>query len=124
MPEKHLHFRPTEEVWTFAQQITHIADGNLLMAAPLRGDKREFVGAPRDLDAAALAPHLETSFKYVLEAFEALRDDGMDEAVEFMGSSEPRWELTYRILDHVAHHRGQALVYLRLKGIQPPPYPG
>ena len=25
---------------------------------------------------------------------------------------------------HTAHHRGQAVVYLRLKGITPPDYPG
>jgi uncharacterized damage-inducible protein DinB len=33
-------------------------------------------------------------------------------------------DLCYRLLDHVAHHRGQAIVYLRLKGITPPDYPG
>jgi len=26
------------------------------------------------------------------------------------------------LLVHMAHHRGQAEVYLRLKGITPPPY--
>ena len=124
MPEEHLHFRPTEDVWTFSQQLTHIADGNLLMAAPLRGEEPVFVGAPRDLEVAELLPHLEASFEYVLATLELLQDREMDDLVEFMGNSVPRWELTYRILDHVAHHRGQVLVYLRLKGIQPPTYPG
>jgi uncharacterized damage-inducible protein DinB len=123
-PDEHLHFRPSEDVWTFAQQLTHIADASFLMAGPLRGEEREYVGAPRDLGAAELLPHLETSFEYVLAALEPLRDSEVDDLPDFMGTSVPRWELVYRILDHVAHHRGQAVVYLRLKGIQPPPYPG
>nr|NIM13383.1 DinB family protein [Candidatus Aminicenantes bacterium]NIM80034.1 DinB family protein [Candidatus Aminicenantes bacterium]NIO82289.1 DinB family protein [Candidatus Aminicenantes bacterium]NIQ68157.1 DinB family protein [Candidatus Aminicenantes bacterium] len=28
------------------------------------------------------------------------------------------------IRDHVAHHRGQMVIYLRLKGIKPPQYVG
>ena len=124
MPAELLHFRPTEDVWTFAQQLTHIANGNFLVAAPLRGEQREPAGAPRDLNGAELLPHLEHSFAYVQVAFERLRDSEMDDVVEFMGTTQPKWELTYRILDHVSHHRGQVLVYLRLKGIEPPPYAG
>ena len=124
MPEEHLHFQPTGDIWTFSQQLTHIGDGNILMAAPLRGEDRPYVGDPRDLEGAELRPHLESSFRYVEEAFRQAQQADMAATVLFMGTPEPRSELAYRILDHVAHHRGQALIYLRLKGIEPPSYPG
>jgi uncharacterized damage-inducible protein DinB len=124
MPDDHLHFRPTPEVWTFAQQLTHLADGNFLMAAPLRGEQREFVGAPRDLARRDLRKHLEESFAFVAEAFEGVTDEATEQSVDFMGGRQSQGQLCYGILDHVTHHRAQALVYLRLKGIEPPPYPG
>ena len=33
-------------------------------------------------------------------------------------------ELFYLTRDHVTHHRGQMVVYLRLKGLEPPQYVG
>jgi len=54
MPDEHLHFRPTPDVWTFSQQLTHLADANLLMSAPLRGDKAVYVGDPQQLERGAL----------------------------------------------------------------------
>ncbi|MDP8981382.1 MAG: DinB family protein [Acidobacteriota bacterium] len=127
MPEEQLAFRPTPEQWTFAQQFTHIADGSLLIAAPLHGDKAVYTGAaPRQLARAELRQHLEHSFTYVAEAIQRLPDDAAGEQrIEFLGGEKLlKRELCYRLLDHVAHHRGQAIVYLRLKGITPPEYPG
>src|ERR1700682_6212609 len=99
MPDEHFGFRPMPEEWTFSQQLTHIADGNLLIAAPLRGDKPVYVVAParqlphppertrpppppggdkkpvyvvappRQLAHTELKQHLEHSFGYVAEAF-------------------------------------------------------
>ena len=123
MPPQHFHFRPTPDVWTFAQQLTHIADANLMMAAPFWGEQREYVGAARDLERGPLVAHLEDSFAYVRGAFGSLWDDQVDDSVEFMGACVPKSELLYRILDHVTHHRGQTVVYLRLQGIDPPAYP-
>jgi len=127
MPDEHLTFRPTPEEWTFSQQLTHIADGSLLIAAPLHGDKPVYSGAPpRQLARAELKKHLEHSYDYVTEAFQRLPNDAAGEQpVEFLGGGKMlKRDLCYRLLDHVAHHRGQAVVYLRLKGITPPEYPG
>ena len=127
MPDEHFGFRPMPEEWTFSQQLTHIADGNLLIAAPLRGDKPVYVVAPpRQLAHTELKQHLEHSFGYVAEAFQRLPNDGaVEQRVDFLGGEKMlKRDLCYRLLDHVTHHRGQAIVYLRLKGIMPPEYPG
>jgi uncharacterized damage-inducible protein DinB len=125
MPDEHLGFRPTPDVWTFAQQLTHIADGNLLIAAPLRGDEVVYVGDPRQLDRTALEKHLKDSFDYVAVAFDRLpSDSAAEQKVKFFDDRLSKRELCYRLLDHAAHHGAQALVYMRLKGIVPPPYSG
>ena len=125
MPDEHLAFRPTPDVWTFSQQLTHIADGNLLIAAPLRWDKVVYVGDPRQLDRTALEKHLKNSFDYVAGAFERLTSDAAaEEKVAFFDDRLSKRELCYRLLDHAAHHGAQALVYMRLKGIVPSAYAG
>jgi uncharacterized damage-inducible protein DinB len=125
MPDEHLAFRPTADVWTFSQQLTHIADGNLLIAAPLRGDKLVYVGDPRQLDRPALEKHLKNSFDYVVAAFDRLPSDAAaEEKVKFFDDQLSKRDLCYRLLDHATHHGAQALVYMRLKGIVPPPYSG
>jgi len=125
MPDEHLSFRPTPDVWTFSQQLTHLADGNLLMSAPLRGDKAVYVGDPRQLGRAELEKHIKDSYDYVTVAFDRLKSDADGETmVKFFDQQLPKRELCYRLLDHATHHRAQALVYLRLKGIVPPPYAG
>jgi len=125
MPDQYLSFRPTPDIWTFSQQMTHLADGNLLMSAPIHGDKPVYVGAPRDLGRTALEKHLRDSYDYVSVAFDRISSDADCETmVDFLGQKIAKRELCYRLLDHATHHRAQALVYLRLKGIEPPPYAG
>ncbi len=125
MPDQHLSFRPVPEVWTFSQQLTHLADGNVLISAPLRGEKPVYVGDPKQLDRAALEKHLASSYDLAETAFDRLKSDAdAEESVEFFGERTAKRELFYRLLDHATHHRSQALVYLRLKGIVPPEYEG
>jgi uncharacterized damage-inducible protein DinB len=125
MPDEHLGFRPTPDVWTFSQQLCHLADANVLVSAPLLGAKVVYVGDPRQLDRAALEKHLRDSYDIVTVAFDRLKSDADGETmVKFFDGQLPKRELCYRLLDHATHHRSQALVYLRLKGIVPPPYAG
>ena len=125
MPDQHLSFRPVPEVWTFSQQLTHLADANVLMSSPLRGEKPVYVGDPRQLGRAELEKHLRDSYDLVMASFDRLKSDAdAEQIVQFFDEPIAKRELCYRLLDHAAHHRSQALVYLRLKGIVPPEYPG
>src|SRR5260370_23533176 len=46
MPDEQFGFRPTPVQWTFSQQLTHIADGSLLIAAPLHCDRPVYTSSP------------------------------------------------------------------------------
>jgi uncharacterized damage-inducible protein DinB len=125
MPDQYLSFRPVPEVWTFSQQLTHLADANILMSAPLRGEKPVYVGDPRQLGRADLEKHLKDSYDLVAATFDRLKSDAdAEQVVQFFDEPTAKRDLCYRLLDHATHHRSQALVYLRLKGIVPPEYAG
>ena len=125
MPDQHFSFRPVPEVWTFSQQLTHLADANVLISAPLRGEKPVYGGDPKQLDRAALEKYLASSYDLAATGFDRLKSDAeAEEVVDFFGDRLTKRDLCYRLLDHATHHRSQALVYLRLKGIVPPEYEG
>jgi uncharacterized damage-inducible protein DinB len=61
----------------------------------------------------------------VASALDGLKSDAdAEEMVQFFDDRIAKRDLCYRLLDHATHHRSQALVYLRLKGIVPPEYEG
>ena len=73
---------------------------------------------------SALIAFVASSFDYGTAMLSALTDAAAGESVTFFGQKILRRELCFRMLDHVAHHRGQMVIYLRLKGIVPPEYAG
>jgi hypothetical protein len=101
MPDQYLSARPVPEVWTFPQQLTHLVDGNVLISAPLRGEKPVYVGDPRQLDRAALEKHLKESYDLVAGAFDRLKSDAdAEEMVQFFDDRIAKRDLCYRLLDH------------------------
>jgi uncharacterized damage-inducible protein DinB len=77
--------------------------------------------------AAGLKERWKLSEAYDVAAvgFDRLKSDAdAEQMVQFFGERIAKRDLCYRLLDHAAHHRSQALVYLRLKGIVPHDYAG
>lgn len=121
MPEADFEFQPAEEMRTFKEQAEHIAVwlNNHLQQAGHPG-----------------LPELDTSSKEkLIESYLLLFDEliaYMEELdPETMGTTKRMWygeSTRLRLLNlmdnHLAHHRGQMIVYLRLKGIKPPSYVG
>jgi hypothetical protein len=73
MPDQYLSFRPVPEGWTLSQQLTHLADANILMPAPLRSEKPDYVGDPRQLGR----PELEktSSIRLAIVEFDVVGED-------------------------------------------------
>jgi uncharacterized damage-inducible protein DinB len=79
----------------------------------------------RKLTKAEIVKLLEQSFDYVLELLPRMTAGQMDKMLEVDWRGRPRAtgrQMMLNMFTHVAHHRGQAEVYLRLKGIEPPVY--
>jgi uncharacterized damage-inducible protein DinB len=126
MPSEHYSFKPTDEQFTFAEQMAHLALASMHRFAQLTGDQRKFAGRPRDLSKPAVIALLNESFDYVLAKLPAITPE------QITGKTfDVKWEgrpvangrdMMLNMFMHVAHHRAQAEVYLRLKGLTPPAY--
>lgn len=126
MPEEFYDFKPSPEEMTFAEQLLHIAaviewhafsrlDGQ---DTPFRKDdflpegksKQEMIKMTmREFDKAT----------NLIADFDPVR---LDETGSYAQFTRTRRQFLLLLADHVSHHRGQMLVYLRMKGITPPNY--
>ena len=126
MPEDAYGFKPVEEEMTFAEQLMHIAvvvEWHTFsrfggMDTPFRsGDYRADGLSKREI-IRVLEHEFDKANDYIKE-FEA---DRLDETNTYAEFTRTRRQFLMLLADHVTHHRGQLLVYLRLKGIKPPNY--
>ena len=53
-----------------------------------------------------------------------LTEKDLNHIVDFVAGKMSRRRIMLLLTDHVTHHRGQLVVYLRLKGVEPPAYRG
>ena len=124
MPDKGLDFRPTPEQRTFLEQLAHAAAANAGYFSRFEKDglpRPE--GPPKELTRESTQAYLKTSFDYVEKVLKALtEEDFQRRSIAFGRRNTPHTaqDLFLRAYMHTAHHRGQAVVYLRLQGVEPP----
>ena len=67
---------------------------------------------------------LEKAFAYALQTIDVMTEKDLNEKVEFIAGTMTRRRILLLMTDHLTHHRGQLVVYLRMKGVEPPKYVG
>jgi uncharacterized damage-inducible protein DinB len=126
MPEEHFGFRPTPGVRTFAQQIEHIIRDHVAIVstvfgrddAPIPGDRERYLSR-KD----ALRAHVETGYDYVLGLLDETSEEELLTEGEVFGRYRvTRWHALSGALEHGTWTLGQVVPYLRLNGLEPPPY--
>ena len=129
MPEDKYGFRPVPETRTFGQQMVHIAESfpglyELLIegkTAPTHAFSeagKEQVASKEDV-----VRRLNEGFGYVERAALRLKGSSLEAIIQGIGGREITKRRALRfLLDHTTHHRGQAVIYLRMNGVRPPQY--
>lgn len=117
MPPENYSFKPNPEEMSFGEQIAHIAQANYAYCSRVSGAKSPFA-KPANYDKPTVSKLVGDSFDYCTEATRNLTEDQLNEV---KGPMTIR-EITEGVMMHMAHHRGQIEVYLRLKNIKPPTY--
>ncbi len=121
MPADDYGFKPNPEEMSFGQQIVHIAQANYGYCASAAKAKSPFA-KPEKIDKESAIKVLGESFDYCEAYVSHLTDDQLNETRPRGKTSYTVRELLLGVQTHMAHHRGQAEVYLRVKGIKPPDY--
>ncbi|MBX2829220.1 MAG: DinB family protein [Flavobacteriaceae bacterium] len=125
MPEEAYDFKPSERQMTFQEQLMHIK-GNMDWLSTTYFTDKEFKRNATDppntkADAIQL---LKEAFSNTLAIIERTEDTSLEETVDFFAGPKSKLQILNLLQDHVTHHRGQLIVYLNLKEIEPPRYSG
>lgn len=152
MPEDQIEYSPTAAQMSFAQHFMHLGYTNnsfigILVDAQTYPDydalkeAKFFIERPDPIDLfqpdrlkqraaktnkALVAKYVLDTFDYVIASLEHLSDTDLSKGIH----KEKPWyleghsnlDLILRAESHTAHHRAQAIGYLRLNGVQPPGY--
>jgi hypothetical protein len=126
MPEEHMGFKYTPEAMSFAEQFRHCTVFSFMQFAAHLGFKNPYEKArPKVLlSKAELVEVTALLYDNVRTWLTENPADMLQKEVTFSGEAMPAWRLFYAMENHVIHHRGQAVVYLRLKGVTPKSYFG
>jgi hypothetical protein len=125
MPDALFGFKYTPEAMSYAEQWRHCAvftlgqiAGRLKMENPYEKAKPKV-----DLNKAETITEVKKMYAFVQKAIQETPPEKLYEKTDFAGEV-PIWRLLYAMENHIIHHRGQCIVYLRLKGITPKGYFG
>lgn len=120
------------EEMNFGQLIAHISNADLNACAIASGlDRPELPAkiAERaknvqqvDVDKDTATQFLKDSSAFCDKAVAAMTPERLDSVVGPAARKLTGFEWLWAYFTHAAHHRGQAEVYLRAKGIKPPGY--
>lgn len=120
MPPDQYSYRPHPESMTFGELMSHIATTNYQFCAGLKDFNTPALPTPADKDG--IIKFLSDSFDYCSAVIPNLTAEQLDKAHNSPDGHLPGCEILLAMYVHVAHHRGQAEIYLRNKGIKPPSY--
>jgi len=132
MPADDYDFRPVPAEMSFGQVMDHIAAADLGACAVASGMQRpsipeKIAASMKDQkaptpDKDAVISFLTDAFSFCDKAVESMTPEKLSAVVGPANRKMTGFEWLWAYFTHTAHHRGQAEVYMRLKGITPPSY--
>jgi uncharacterized damage-inducible protein DinB len=119
MPPNQYGFKPHPESMNFGELMSHIAITNYQFCAGLKDAAPPATSSPTDKDG--FVKLLSDSFDYCSGVITTLTEQQLTIHNSPDGRLPGR-DVLLAMFVHVAHHRGQAEIYLRDQGIRPPQY--
>lgn len=111
MAEESYSFKPIGASWSFLELIHHIAYGIEWW------NENHIKGNKIDWDPGVVSKGKKEAIAYLKKAFKEI-----SESINKSSLTNKEILGFYATVDHITHHRGQAVLYLRCKGIDPPEY--
>lgn len=126
MPAEQYQFQPAEHEMNFGEQLLHLsANLGWLSSTYLTNEQNPVQKADmRILQKDSIIAVVTRTYDYALQALNRFPPDLLKENVTFFAGPMNKLQIINLINDHQTHHRGQLMVYLRLKKITPPDYVG
>lgn len=120
MPPDKYTFKPHPVSMNFGELMMHIAGTNYAFCAGLKDAGVPTIPSLTDKDSIVKA--VDDSFQYCANVIDHLTPAQLNAAHDSPDGHMPGRDILLAMYVHVAHHRGQAEIYLRDNGIAPPRY--
>jgi len=124
MPADKYSFKAVDSIRSFAQQMLHLAAGNVGLIHFAAGVKIDW---PTNVEKSPTAQNKDSVVYYVTKSYDFAIQSIKDfdpakfgELVTMRDDKVSRFALFEKAFEHQTHHRGQTTIYIRLEGIRPP----
>lgn len=128
MPAEHYNFKVTPESMSFAENLLHIGYAMDWHSQSLLGGRASIdwktdtifkVASRSKKEMVAIIDHTFDTTINLIKEFDTKQ---LNDTLDYFGLTRSKRQIFALLADHITHHRGQMLVYLRLNGIVPPRY--
>lgn len=124
MPEEGMNFKPTPDIRTFAEQMLHMSQGTIGLIVSGTGATPIFQGKSLEkMDVlktkSALTQVVMQAYDFAIESIRNLDASKLNNIVKRGNYEVSQYAWLNKAFEHQTHHRAQATIYLRLKGIKP-----
>jgi uncharacterized damage-inducible protein DinB len=130
MPEDKLDWKYTPESFSWRTQFVHCITfntaqlcGRLKIENPTEA-KSKIKDYWKTLSKADLEKELKEFYAWVGKIATETSPETLEKMEPYAGEDIPVWRLFYALENHIIHHKGQAICYLRLNNITPIGYIG
>jgi len=127
MPEENFDFKPTDSVFSFREQLQHLCQNMYRLQKYITQKESPFREISfADKNKSQILEEIQKANQNIAQILETTPDQEWGQEVDFFVKNihQTKQGIFYLIQNHLAHHRGECIVYLRLKGIKAPVYVG
>jgi uncharacterized damage-inducible protein DinB len=118
MPESKYSYRPTKEVRSFAEIVTHLADISYVLCSNVKGEPTPGTGSAKGSKTEIMA-YLKGAFDYCDGVYSGFTDGHLNDPADFFGFRTNKMFILTQAGNHDALHYGNLVTYLRLNGLVP-----
>jgi len=127
MPANKYSFKAVDSIRSFAEQMLHLASGNILLMMNA-ADVKPSSWFASDIEHSKTAQNKDSVMYYVTNSYDYCVDavknfdiSRWNESTKMFNMfTQSRYALMNKAFEHQGHHRGQTTIYIRLQGIKPP----
>ncbi|GEM_PF-200725 len=127
-PENKYEFKATPESMSFSENLMHIGWAMDWHSQSLMGGRE-----PRDWNTDTelkvenkskkeMIAKISETFDKTVGFISTFDPNRLEERLDYFGADRTKRQILLLLADHITHHRGQMLVYMRLNGLKPPRY--
>ncbi|WP_205509000.1 DinB family protein [Longitalea arenae] len=111
MPDKGYQYKPAGAGWNFGELLHHIGYGiQWWQDNYITGKKTSWDPPPATVNKKEIITYLTNAY------------NTLQKTIKQQSLTEEARKGVHATIDHITHHRGQAVLYLRTNGIEPPEY--